>query len=77
MKLKNPEELLEAMDTLLNSWGSETPSEAIWGLNEIVDWLEKEYNVTIEKRFDEPFDEGAICSDEVIAEIKNKLADPK
>jgi len=71
--MKNPVEFKKAIGTLLHSWGSETPPEVIWGLNELVDWAETEFGVTIDKRFDDPFEEDAIDPSIVIDEITSKL----
>jgi len=71
--MKNPAEFKKALRTLLHSWGSDTPPEVIWGLNDMIAWLELEYNVTIDNRFDEPYDENAIDPNVVIAELESKL----
>lgn len=44
---------VKAIETLLYSWGGDTPPEAIWGCNELLDWYEKEYQVKFKMRFAE------------------------
>ena len=40
--------------TLLYSWGSETPVEVIWGLNEMVKWLNEKHRFQLNELY-EPF----------------------
>lgn len=68
--MKHKKEFFEAIDTLLYSWGGDTPSEAIWGLNNIVEWIEKEYNIKINNRFSEDPEDD---KQKVIRELKKKL----
>ena len=59
--MKEKDLFIKSIETLLNSWGSDTPDEVIWGLNEMLDWFEKEYNVQLNIRFMESremFDEN-------------------
>jgi hypothetical protein len=51
--MKNKEQFLKAMNTLLWSWGSDAPAEAVWAANELLDWYELEYNVKIPLRIGE------------------------
>jgi hypothetical protein len=51
--MKNKKQFLVSINTLMYSWGSEAPAEVIWGLNELLDWLEDEYNMHIPMRFQE------------------------
>lgn len=51
--MKNKSLLIAAIETLLFSWGMDTPPEAIWGLNELLDFIENEYDVSIPERFQE------------------------
>ena len=39
--------------TLLHTWGGDTPSEATWAANELIDFLVLEYDFVYEKRFHE------------------------
>ena len=35
--------------TILYSWGSDTPQEVIWGLNDLLDWVKsKGFQTTLE-----------------------------
>ena len=68
--MKNKELFLKALQTLFYSWGGDTPSEVIWGANELLEWFEKEYNVLIKERFVEDSMIGSNY-DAVIEEIKN------
>lgn len=65
--MNNKELFIKAIGTLFFSWGSDTPPEVYWGCNEILDWYEKEYEVTLNIRFDENIDNY----DEVIECIRN------
>lgn len=40
--MKNTRLLKEALSTLIHSWGGDTPQEAIWAYNELVDFLNAE-----------------------------------
>lgn len=68
--MKNKKEFIKALGTLFYSWGSDTPSEVIWGANDLLDWYELEFNVSLDIRFLEDQD-GCGCSnyDMVIASI--------
>lgn len=43
----------EALSTLLNSWGMDTPPEAIWGLNYILRWAIDKHGFVTDKMFEE------------------------
>lgn len=48
----NEKELfIAALNTLFFSWGGDTPAEATWAGNDLLDWYEKEYNVNLGIRF--------------------------
>ena len=51
--MKNKTEFLKFIMTLLDSWGGDTPPEVFWGLNEMLEWYSKEYNIIIPMEFDE------------------------
>lgn len=61
--------LEKAFSTLLYSWGGNTPSEAIWAFNELLKFVEKEYNINIVEFLNED------CSnyDTIIDELESKL----
>ena len=40
--------LISAINTLLHSWGSGTPPEAIWALNEFIEFLNNNYKTNID-----------------------------
>ena len=50
--MKNIKLFISALETLFYSWGSECGDEVIWGCNGLLDWYEKEYNVTLGIRFE-------------------------
>jgi len=56
--MKNKSDFIKALSTLFYSWGSDAPAEVIWGANELLDWYEKEYNVTLGIRFEEDSEDG-------------------
>lgn len=64
--MKNKDKFLGALETLFYSWGHDTPAEAYWTANELLDWFEVEYEVKLNIRFHE---EGNSNYDEVIAAL--------
>ena len=46
------EMLVESLGTLFFSWGGDTPDEVFWGANELLDWYEKEFNLSLGIRFE-------------------------
>jgi len=67
--MKHKKEYLASLSTLLHSWGSDTPPEVFWGLNEQIEWLQKEYNVVIINRFEEDWSTTDIVLDELNAKL--------
>lgn len=65
--MKNKDLFLKAIETLFCSFGSEPPSEVIWGANDLLKWYEAEYNVKLNIEFDEDCENY----EEVINIIKN------
>jgi hypothetical protein len=63
--MKEKDKFIKALGTLFHSWGSDTPPEVFWGANELLNWFEKEYGVTLGVEFEED------NYDEVIKAIKN------
>ena len=64
---------IKALSTLLYSWGSDTPSEAIWAANEFLDYFEKINGITLSGRFEE-IDETPnwyVNNDNLLNDIKN------
>ena len=53
MKNNYKEEFINSLQTLFFSWGSDAPVEVYWGCNELLDWYEKQFNVTLDVRFDD------------------------
>lgn len=43
--MNNPKLLVNSLNTLFWSWGSDTPAEAIWAGNELLDWLKEEFGI--------------------------------
>lgn len=71
--MKNKEGLIKSLSTLFWSFGSEPPAEVIWGANDLIDWIEKEFGVKIENRFSEDPDDMHQDYEAVIEEIKEKF----
>lgn len=46
----------KAINTLLYSFGSEAPCEVIWGLNEMIEWLNEKHKFSIDF-LEEPYSE--------------------
>ena len=65
------EMLVKSLRTLFFSWGSDTPDEVFWGANELLDWYEKEFNLSLGIRFE--IDEQTFDTnyDDVIEAIRN------
>jgi len=59
------------LSSLMYSWGGDPPPEAHWAGNELIDWIEMEFNVTINNRFDEESDDSNY--ENVINELELKL----
>jgi hypothetical protein len=51
--MKEKELFITALSSLFYDWGSDTPAEVFWGCNSLLEWYEKEYNLTLGVRFDE------------------------
>ena len=64
--MKGIEKLLKSLGTLFYSWGSDTPPEVYWGCNELLEWIETEYDINIGMRFDEE----NLNYEEVVSKIK-------
>lgn len=47
MKKEHRKSLLKTFSTLIYSWGGDTPQEAIWAANELIDWINLEFGATI------------------------------
>ena len=54
---------IEAIHTLLYSWGGDTPSEAVWGVNELLNFYEAETGISIGFRYNENWNENDIVVD--------------
>ena len=63
---------LKALLTLFNTWGGDTPPEAIWAANDFLDYFEKRNNIKLSGRFEEiNSDENVEHNQELTEEIKN------
>lgn len=60
--MKNKKLFVEAISTLLYSWGGDTPPEAYWAVNELLDWLKAEHGVHFGE-FVEEIDEDVVGDD--------------
>lgn len=47
MRQEHRKTLIKTFSTLLYSWGGDTPQEAIWAANELIDWINLEFGVTL------------------------------
>lgn len=70
-KIKHTDMLISAINTLFFSWGSDTPDEVFWGANELLDWYETEYNITLGIRFDRDEETYETNFDDVINALLN------
>lgn len=64
---------VKALKTLFYSWGSDTPSEAIWAANEFLDYFEKVNGITLSGRFEEleQTPNWDINNENLLSEIEN------
>lgn len=51
--IKNKSLFIRAIGTLFFSGGGDPSPEIFWGVNDLLDWYEKEFNVELNVRFDE------------------------
>lgn len=63
------EMLVNSLSTLFFSWGGETPDEVFWGANELLDWYEKEFNISLGIRFERDEETFEINYNDVINQI--------
>ncbi len=63
--------LIKSLGTLFFSWGSDTPEEVFWGANELLDWYEKEFNLSLGIRFGRDEITWDTNYEDVIEAIKN------
>lgn len=63
--------LVKSLSTLFYSWGSDTPDEVFWGTNILLDWYEKEFNLSLGIRFERDEETFDTNFDEVINAIRN------
>ncbi len=61
--MKNTERFLNAIRTILYSWGGDTPCEAVWGVNELLDFYEAETGIEIGFRLSENYTKDDIVID--------------
>ena len=69
--MNNKELFIKAIGTLFFSWGSDTPPEVYWGCNQLLEWYENEYGVTLNIRFEIGNYDDEDNYDEVIESIRN------
>lgn len=74
--MKKPEFFIKALETLFWSFGSEPPAEVIWGANDMLEWMENEYQIEIKSEFKEDPAECSKAFEEVIAEIRSHFPSP-
>ena len=76
--MKNSEQFIKIIENLYSNWGSDTPPEAIWALNDLILWLKSEFDISIDGRFEEinyfnEVEEDYDNNQTVIKELKTKL----
>lgn len=67
--MKDVKQFLKSLSTLFYSWGSDTPEEVYWGCNELLDWLESEYDIKLGIRFERDEETYESNYDEVVKKI--------
>ena len=68
MSMKNKEMFISALTSLMFTWGGDTPNEAVWVGNDLLNWYDKEYGTTTE-RFKELEKQSDLNFDAVIASL--------
>lgn len=71
MKREQKEMLVKSLGALFFSCGSNTPDEVFWGGNALLDWYEKEFNLSLGIRFERDVQTFDINYDDVIEAIRN------
>ena len=71
--MKNKKLFISALESLFFSWGGDPSPEVVWTGNEFLDWLESEYAVNLNIRFDEEAYDNAYNYNEVIQQIEDLL----
>jgi len=51
---KHKESFIQSLSSLFFSWGGDTPPEVYWGCNDLLDWYEKTFTISLGIRFEEP-----------------------
>ena len=69
--MKNKELLIKTINTMFWSWGSEPQNEVLWAGNELLEWIEVEFNVKLNIRFERDDNTNEINFDDVIDIIRN------
>ncbi len=69
--MKNKKKLIGVLNTLIMSWGSDTPPEAVWAANELIDFIESETDLKNLPRFTEedPFSDLAKIQLELLTRV--------
>lgn len=68
--MKKKDLFINALSTLFYSWGGDTPPEAFWAGNELLEWYEAEYGVKLGIEFDELYKNDSDKFDDVIDAIR-------
>lgn len=71
--MKEKDKFLAAIRTLMWSWGGDTPPDAVWAANEMIEWAEAEYGIKIDRRFAEVTEPEYENNEDVIDELASKL----
>jgi len=69
-KIKNFDKFKVFINCLFGSWGGDTPAEVYWAAEDLLLFLEEEYDVIIINRFDESKPENVEL---VLEELQKKL----
>jgi hypothetical protein len=68
--MKSPKLLKTTLQTLCYSWGSDTPPEAVWAANELLVWLENEYDFKLKDYFEESMENYDLVIEDLSTLIK-------
>lgn len=71
--MKSKVKFLRTLRNLLFSWGGDTPREAYWTANELLEWLESEFDIQLEFKFEYDSDKHEWNSQQVFEQLETQL----
>ena len=69
--MKNKKKLIEMFNTMFWSWGGDPQDEVFWAANELLEWIENEFDVKLNIRFERDNDTYDTNFEEVMDAINS------